>query len=132
MVEITRDADGRITNDMSTPEKAAYIIAASPKLTDLLREDVPVRTRETPTHSPGPFTLDDSCIHGRVFDANGRRVATVYGTVADERLFLKAPELLAACRTFCLRVERGEVQSRKTYAAMKALVDHVDGTGADE
>jgi hypothetical protein len=82
-------------------------------------------TRETPTHSPAPFTLSQDDIR----DANGERVAVMYGKSDDERLFLKAPELLAACRTFCLRCERGEIRSTKTYATMRALVDHIDGGG---
>jgi hypothetical protein len=38
-----------------------------------------------------------------------------------------APEMLAICREFVRRVELGEVRSKRTYAAMKAVIDRVDG-----
>lgn len=33
-----------------------------------------------------------------------------------------APEMLAICKEFVRRVEAGEVRSKRTYAAMKAVI----------
>jgi hypothetical protein len=95
-------------------------------------------TRETPTHSPGPWTTDG---YG-VYDATKQIIAEVYVDVhsrdadaaeANRRLILKSWQLLAACRVLVLKHESGmgEVDRESTYETMKALVDAIDGTGAE-
>lgn len=37
------------------------------------------------------------------------------------------PEMLAICKEFVRRVEAGEVRSKRTYAAMKAVIAKVEG-----
>ena len=91
-------------------------------------------TRETPTHSPAPFSLDTD---GDIVDANGRSVALLYPESggadddADRRLILKAPELLAVCRAFVRMCEAANIPLDLRHPAwrMKALVDHIDGGG---
>lgn len=89
-------------------------------------------TRETPTHSPAPWALDPSSKQHHddlILDAKSGTVAATYGLAADDRLILKAPDLLAACRAFVLRFEAGADHSEEIYDTMKALVDHIDGGG---
>lgn len=83
-------------------------------------------TREIPTHSPAPWSLnesDDLRYYGDGY------ICELHGvTEADKRLILKAPELLAACRAYVLMCEAGGLMSGLALG-MKSLVDHIDGGG---
>jgi hypothetical protein len=85
-------------------------------------------TRETPTHSPAPWWLDDWS-HLRAEDE--APICDLHpASEPDRRLILKAPELLALVRQSVLEAERSSLdRGSARYAAMKALVDHIDGTG---
>lgn len=93
-------------------------------------------TRETPTHSPAPWTRDGRSIN----DAGGQCVLRVqtgfeHDTVgeANARLALKSPELLTACRAMVHDAEETGhaviIAGDARHAVMKALVDHIDGGG---
>ena len=90
-------------------------------------------TRETPTHSPAPWSIDRRDLVGQdtLHDAQGNYLAMLDSTsAADDRLILKAPELLDACRRWLRRCESGSVLFYSAnYAEIKALVDHIDGDG---
>lgn len=103
-----------------------------------------MHTLEKPVHSRAPFTLNED---GEIISADEVVVGNVlsvhdfpcldedddtYAAAREEyeanaRLFLAAPDLLAEARRFVLRCEAGEILSRKTYAAFKALVNRCDG-----
>lgn len=47
---------------------------------------------------------------------------------AEDRLRIAAPDMLAALKEFVARVDRGEVRSKKTYAAFKAIIAKAEPT----
>lgn len=51
---------------------------------------------------------------------------------ANTRLIAAAPEMYDICKTFVERVEKGEVRSKKTYAAMKAVLNKIEGKSDEE
>jgi hypothetical protein len=84
-------------------------------------------TRATPTHSPAPWkeSGEEYGEHTHVLSAEGLYVAEYVLVDADRRLILSAPKLLAACRAAVL--DRDPDNTFHHIAAMKALVDQVDG-----
>ena len=46
---------------------------------------------------------------------------------ANARLIAAAPDMLEALQEFCRRVEAGEIRSKRTYAAFKALIAKATG-----
>lgn len=46
---------------------------------------------------------------------------------ANARLIAAAPDMLEALKEFVARVDRGEVRSKKTYTAFKALIAKAEG-----
>lgn len=45
----------------------------------------------------------------------------------NTRMIMKSPDMLNEMITFCLRVDKGEVRSRKTYAAFKTIIENIIG-----
>lgn len=87
-------------------------------------------TRETPTHSPAPWWIDSRDLVGQdtLHDARGNYLALLDSTSgADDRLILKAPDLLAVVRELVLTCEHWQTTHAPHYTRMKALVDHIDG-----
>lgn len=85
-------------------------------------------TRNMPMHSPSPWTTIEQDLH----DTKGVHIGNIrYLSGEDRRLILKAPELLVVCRKVVLDAEENGatvlVAGSTQHAAMKALVDHIDG-----
>ena len=79
-------------------------------------------------HTPGPWERGNT-FATTVFGPDGEVVANAtthkHGeqkAIANARLIAAAPEMLTEMQTFCARVEAGEVRSKRTYAAFKALI----------
>ena len=50
----------------------------------------------------------------------------------NTRLIAEAPAMLELMKEFVDRVERGEVRSRKTYAAFKEVIAKIEGRQSDD
>ena len=82
-------------------------------------------------HTPGPWSVAetrhkyDTLIRNRDNDPVASTNFAGYSpktAAANARLIAAAPDLLAACREFVAKVDRGEARSRFTYARMKDAI----------
>ena len=97
-------------------------------------------------HTPAPWAQErrrglDGQYRTQVFPADDpdNAIATVHwhsvptekghttDREANARLIAAAPDMLEALQEFCRRVEAGEIRSKRTYAAFKALIARATG-----
>jgi hypothetical protein len=90
----------------------------------------------TTKYTPGPWEHFAACevtANDPAGESSHVLIAHTYESPnpkANARLIAAAPELADEARKFCARVEAGEIRSKRTYAAFKALLAKIDGEQA--
>jgi 3,4-dihydroxy-2-butanone 4-phosphate synthase len=74
----------------------------------------------TSKHTPGPWLYGSHAIQAQSGEMVARTDTAM--RVQDARLIAAAPEMAEAMLTFVARVDAGEVRSKRTYAAFKAIL----------